>query len=92
MGNSVMLSTWHRCDIYKKSGELRAAKFFPRWDGPYKVVAAHPETSSYSIDMPNDPGTFASFYVDRLKCFIPNNDNLYPSRAISIPDPVIVDV
>ena len=36
VGNLVMLSTKHRCHEYKKKGERRAAKFFPRWDGPFR--------------------------------------------------------
>ena len=33
VGNLVMLSTLHRRDAYKKAGERRVAKFFPRFDG-----------------------------------------------------------
>jgi hypothetical protein len=46
IGDLVMLSTSNRRRQYKASGSKRAAKFFPRWDGPYKVVKAYPNTSS----------------------------------------------
>src|ERR1700690_150793 len=43
VGDMVMLSTFNRRREYRKKGEKRAAKFFPRWDGPYKVTAPHQE-------------------------------------------------
>jgi len=38
LGDKVMLSTLHRRQEYKKKGEKRAAKFFPRYDGPYDII------------------------------------------------------
>ncbi len=90
-GDKVMLSTWHRRDIYKKSGQRRVAKFFPRWDGPYEVVRAFPETSHYTLDLPNQPDAFPSYYVDRLKRYVANNPVLFPGRHVEMPAPVIVD-
>lgn len=49
LGDWVMLSTLNG----------RAAKFMPRWDGPYKVDKTHHETSNYRLILPNNPGTFA---------------------------------
>jgi hypothetical protein len=42
VGDMVMLSTFNRRREYNKKGDRRAAKNFPRWDGPYKVVTVHP--------------------------------------------------
>ncbi|TFY53312.1 hypothetical protein EVJ58_g9520 [Rhodofomes roseus] len=44
VGDLVMLSTANRRCEYKCKGQRRAAKFFPRYDGPYPVKEAHPET------------------------------------------------
>lgn len=90
-GDLVMLSTWHRREIFKKSGEKRVAKFFPRFDGPYEVLKAYPETSHYTLDMPNHPNVFPSFYVDQLKRYVANKADLFPGREHNIPTPTIVD-
>ncbi|GAW09476.1 reverse transcriptase-RNase H-integrase [Lentinula edodes] len=90
-GDWVMLSTYHRREIFKKAGEKRAAKFFARFDGPYKIIKAFPATSHYTLDMPNQPNVFPSFYVDQLKRFVPNNPDLFPGRERAIPQPTIVD-
>ena len=50
-GDLVMLTTVHRRCEYKE-GELRVTKFFPHFNGPYKVLSAHPETDSYHLEMP----------------------------------------
>lgn len=90
-GDWVMLSTWHRREIFKKSGEKRVAKFFPHFDGPYGVIKAYPETSHYTLDMPNNPNAFPSFYVNQLKRYVPNRAELFPGRECVIPEPTIVD-
>jgi hypothetical protein len=46
VGDKVMLQTKNRRHEYKKKGGKRVAKFFPRWDGPYTVTAAKPESSN----------------------------------------------
>ena len=54
-GDYVMLSTMHRCRNYMQRGDGRTAKFMPRWDGKYKVLEAHPESSTYKLALgPND--------------------------------------
>ncbi|KAJ3884130.1 hypothetical protein GG344DRAFT_60781 [Lentinula edodes] len=37
-GDWVMLSTYHCQEVFKKSGEKRAAKFFACFDGLYEVI------------------------------------------------------
>ena len=46
-----MLSTTNQRHEYKKKGEKRVAKFLPRWDGPYKITNAHPEVSTYTLQL-----------------------------------------
>src|SRR5882762_9456517 len=79
VGDMVMLSTFNRCWRYCKKGKKRATKFFPHWDSPYKVFLTHPETSSYTIDLPCDRSNFATYYMSKLKLHIPNDAALFPS-------------
>jgi hypothetical protein len=87
-GDCVMLSTFHRRQEYKRKGERRVAKFFPRFDGPYTITNAHPETSSYTLDMPNSC-IFPTFHVSELKPFVENDPILFPSRELSRPGPIL---
>ena len=54
----VMLSTGNRRKEYAATGSGRSAKLFPRWDGPYRVEAASPKTSTYRLEVPNAPPNF----------------------------------
>jgi hypothetical protein len=90
-GDLVMLTTVHRRREYKKTGELRVAKFFPRYDGPYKVLVAHPETDSYTLQLPQGSRKHPVFYVDQLKRYHSNNDELFPNRRFDEPEPIMVD-
>lgn len=89
VGDKVMLSTYNRRRDYKRKGQKRAAKFMPRWDGPYVVEKAHAEPSNYSLVMPNSAGTFATFHASQLKAHCPNDDVLFPARAYAAPGPVV---
>jgi hypothetical protein len=89
VGDLVRLSTLHRCNKYKKKGEKRVTKFFPCFDGPFKVTKAHPEASLYTLDMPNSPNAFPSHHASKLKCHVPNDPSLFPSRELPQPGPVV---
>ena len=52
--------------------------FFPKWDGPYTVTATHPETSSYTIDLPPGHNDFSNYYASELKLHIPKDVMLSP--------------
>ena len=43
VGDRVMLSTFHRWQEYRKKGNKRVAKFFPRWDGLYSKPNLRPQ-------------------------------------------------
>ena len=89
VGDDVMLSTFNRRREYRLKGEKRSAKFFPRWDGPYKVIKAHPESSSYTLDLPRDRNSFPTYYSSELKLHVANDPALFPSRVHSRPGPVL---
>src|ERR1700735_4217059 len=84
-----MLSPLHRRNKYKKKGEKCVAKFFPCFDSPFKVTKAHPEASSYTLDMPNSPNTFPSHHASELKRHVPNDPILFPSCELPQPGPVV---
>ena len=84
-----MLSTLHRRQEFKKKGEKRAAKFFPRFDGPYQIIDAHTASSNYTLELPNSPNAYPTYHASELKPFLPNDASLFPSRELSQPDPIL---
>src|ERR1700683_497820 len=89
VGDKVMQCTLHRRQEYKKKGEHRVAKFFPRYDGPYVVIDSHATTSSYTLELPNSPNIFPTFHASELKRFFPNDSTLFPSRELPQPGPIL---
>jgi hypothetical protein len=53
------------------------------------VVATHPETSNYTLNLPNSPNTFPTFHASKLKCFHENDPSLFPGRAHAEPGLVV---
>ena len=80
VGDCVMLSTFHRRREYRKKGDKRATKFFPRWDGPYTIINSNPNSSTYTLDMDGHDSIFPTFHASELKLRIKNNINLFPNR------------
>jgi len=89
IGDKVMLSTLHRRQEYKKKGEHRVAKFFPRYDGPYVIIDAHPATSSYTLELLNSLNIFPTFHASELKHFFENDATLFPSQESLKPGPIL---
>jgi hypothetical protein len=67
----------------------RVVKFMPWFDGPFLVTRAHPEKSTYTLELPNEPDRFPTFHTSLLRKFIPNDPNLFPSHVLPQPGPVI---
>ena len=82
-----MLSTKHRRHEYKKKGEKRTAKFFPRWDGPFRVTHSHPEASTYTLDIRTN--AYPLYHASELKPHLANDPTLFPSREFSQPGPIL---
>ena len=89
IGDRVMLSTLHRRREYKNRDEKRAAKFFPRFDGPYEIINVHTATSNYTLELPNSPNTFPTYHASELKPHIANDPLLFPSRELPEPKPIL---
>jgi len=62
------------------------AKLLPHFDGPYPVIDTHPEASTVTLDLPNQPNAFPTFHIHLIKPFLPNDDEKFPHRAVRIAD------
>ena len=82
IGDNVLLSTLHRRREYVSSNGKRAAKFIARFDGPYAVTDVHSSASTVTLDLPDSPNIFPTFHISLVKPFRPNDDIVYPHRAI----------
>lgn len=67
VGDRVMLATARRRRDYMRAKDGRVAKFMPRFDGPYNVLEAHPDTSTYRLLLPpsNNPELFPNRELER---------------------------
>lgn len=88
-GDFVYLSTAHRRCEYLNGSNKRVAKFMPRFDGPYAIVSANPESSTYTLDLPDHTNDYPTFHVSELKRHVLNNAELYPSHELQRPGPII---
>lgn len=85
VGDMVLLTTVHRRKEYMQAKDGRVAKFMPRFDGPYKIIRAYPDTSSYTLELPASSKLFPTFHSSQLQPFIENDSNLFPSRSLAKP-------
>ena len=89
IGDKVILTTLHRCHKYKRKDHLGVAKSMPCQDGPYTAVDTHPQTSSYTLDLPNSPNIFPVFHSSELSLASSNDASSFLSCSIPEPFPVI---
>jgi hypothetical protein len=62
----------------------RVGKLLLHFIGPYRVVQAKPETSSYELDLPDElvkHRIHPVFHVNRLRPHQPNDDAMFPNRT-----------
>ena len=81
-GDLLYLST---TDLNLPKG--RAKKLLPRFIGPYKVLRAHPETSNYTLDLPEDlrrRKVHATFHISWLCRHEASDDALFPHRDTQV--------
>ena len=91
IGDRVVLSTAHRRRVYKTGDERRVAKFMPRFDGPYPILATDERHSTVTLALPKHSRLFLVFHTSEVKPFMENDDALFASRALHPPNPVDVD-
>ncbi|GLB37187.1 hypothetical protein LshimejAT787_0402380 [Lyophyllum shimeji] len=91
VGDQVMLSTVNCRWKYMQKKDGRVAKFMPRFDGPYEVMHAHPESSSYTLKLPDGVNVLPTFHASLLKHYEANDNDLFPSRMLSMPGPIVTE-
>ena len=66
VNDTVMLSTLHHHNEYKKKGEKCIAKFFPCYDCPYVIIKTHPEASTYTLQLLNSLNIYPTYHPSEL--------------------------
>ena len=59
----------------------RAHKLLPKFLGPYKIVEAHQEVSTYQLELPEELsawGIFPKFHASLPRPHTPNDETLFP--------------
>ena len=87
--DSVYLSTKNLRIKVKRQG--KCAKFLDRYIGPFKVSRAHPETSTYKLELPSNYKIHPTFHARLLKAAIPSDPELLPAREPARPGPAFED-
>jgi hypothetical protein len=59
------------------------------YDGPYKGVQAHSDTSSYTLDIFLSMNIFPMFHVSLLKPYRHNPNDTFPGQKLKEPSLVI---
>ena len=91
VGDKVLLSTFHWRRDYMQRGDNRVAKLMVRYDGPYTILEAWPETSTYRLDLPESSARLPVFHAALLRPFVANDGSLFPSRAHAQPGPIVTE-
>lgn len=92
VGDLAMVDLRDRRMRYKsRRGDGRAAKLFARWDGPYKVLEANTDTSTYRLDLPAGDHAHPVFHASKLKPYRSNDKEDFPQRAEPRPEPIDVE-
>jgi len=87
--DSVYLSTKNLRIRVKKQGDC--TKFLDRYIGPFKVIRAHLETSTYKLELPSSYKIHSTFYARLLKTAVPNDPELFHTQEPARPDPAFDD-
>ncbi|SGY77744.1 BQ5605_C005g03715 [Microbotryum silenes-dioicae] len=64
--------------------------FFPRFDGPYEVLAACPETSNYKLKLNAGDKSHNVFHASKLQHWTDNDGAAFPGREATEPASVVV--
>jgi hypothetical protein len=80
-GQKVYLST-----VNLNLPKGRARKLAPKFIGPYEIIRAHPETSSYTLELPEElmkRRIHPTFHSSLLKSYSANDADLFPNRPLN---------
>jgi hypothetical protein len=93
VGDRVMLVTSNRRREYMQAKKGQVAKFMPCFDGLYKIISFHPESSNYTLRIPNHWGEkMNTFHISHLKQHKENDDAQFLGRALPQPGPISLKV
>ncbi|SGZ27952.1 BQ5605_C026g10227 [Microbotryum silenes-dioicae] len=81
VGNMVLVDLRDRRLRYKADGEARSAKLFPRFGGPYEVLAARPETSNYKLKLKAGDKLHNIFHTSKLRRWVKNDGVVFPGHV-----------
>ncbi|SCZ88693.1 BZ3500_MvSof-1268-A1-R1_Chr10-2g03048 [Microbotryum saponariae] len=87
VGDKVLVDSRDRRLRYKADGEARSAKFFPRFDGPYEVLAARPETSNYKLKLNAGDKSHNVFHASKLRRWTDNDGAAFPEISTPLVRP-----
>jgi hypothetical protein len=62
------------------NNKQQTTKLFPRWDGPYHIIATHLEASTYTLDIHTN--AFPVYHASEFKPHHTNDPILFPSHNL----------
>ncbi len=89
VGEQVYLNSKNLRLLIKQKG--RSAKFYPRYVGPFPIIKAKPETSTYKLRLPREYKIHPTFHARLLKPAFENNPLLFSERHVTPPPPIDAD-
>jgi hypothetical protein len=85
VGDKAYLSTKNLRRKVKEKG--RSAKFHDRYVGPFPIVKAFPDTSTYKLGLPDNYRIHPTFHARLLRPEVANDPELFPNREPPRPGP-----
>jgi len=89
IGNCILLTTAHHWWEYMQAKDGCIAKFMPRFNRPFKVTHAYPESSTYTLLLPKATKIHWMFHSSLLQPFMENDPLLFPSCTLGCPRPIV---
>ncbi|RDB22363.1 hypothetical protein Hypma_010545 [Hypsizygus marmoreus] len=89
VSDKVLLATAKCCWKYMQSKDGHVVKFMPQFDGPYTILKAFPESSLYTLVLPENLLIHPSFHSSQLRPFIENDVILFLNRTLPRPGPIV---
>ncbi|KAF7326147.1 Reverse transcriptase-RNase H-integrase [Mycena kentingensis (nom. inval.)] len=65
------------------------SQYVSRTEGPYSITAVHPECSTVTLDLVNQPRVHPVFHVAELTPYHENDGALFPDRQLTKPGPIV---
>jgi hypothetical protein len=81
-----MANCWQE---YMQSKDRWVAKFMPRFDRPFEVTHVYPDSSTYTLLLPESTKIHQTFHSSLLQPFVANDLVLFPSHTLECPGPIV---